>query len=126
MSGWLRIGVFVSVLWLVGMPIYLLVDANNTAKVVYQSCIRSADLAFEPGGFGGDNPDELKAAELRCSRSFYNMRMSPEELTRLLLGRESEDVLIVWTIILGPVVLFWLVAGAAVATVRWVRRMGTA
>src|SRR4029453_3382986 len=51
------------------MPIYLMVDANNTAKVVYQSCIRSADLAFEPGGFGGDNRDELKAAELRCSRS---------------------------------------------------------
>jgi hypothetical protein len=63
------------------MPIYLMVDANNTAKVVYQSCIRSADLAFEPGGFGGDNRDELKAVELRCSRSFYNMRMSPEELS---------------------------------------------
>ena len=39
MKGWPGIGVLISVLWLVGVPIYLMVDTNNTAKVVYQSCI---------------------------------------------------------------------------------------
>jgi hypothetical protein len=122
MSGWQRIGVLTSVLWFVGTPIYLMVDTNNTAGAVYQSCIRSADLAFEPGGFEGDNPDELKAAERRCARSFYSMRMPPGKLMRLLLGREGEETLIVWTIILGPIILFWLVGGATFATVRWIRR----
>ncbi len=122
MSGWQRIGVLISVLWFVGIPIYLLVNTNNTAGVVYQSCIRNADLAFQPGGFEGDNPGELKAAERRCTRSFDNMRMSPGKLIRLLLGRESEETLIVWTIILMPIGLFWLVGGATFATVRWIRR----
>lgn len=122
MSGWQRIGVLISVLWIVGTPIYLMVDTNNTAEAVYQSCIRSADLAFEPGGFEGDNPGELKVAEQRCARSFYNMRMSPRKLMRLLLGREGEETLIVWTMILGPIILFWLVGGATFTTVRLVRR----
>jgi hypothetical protein len=122
MSGWRRIGVLISLLWFVGIPIYLIVNTNNTAGVVYQSCIRSADLAFEPGGFEGDNPGELKVAERRCARSFDNMRMSPGKLIRLLLGRDSEETRIVWTIILVPIAFFWLVGSAAVATVRWIRR----
>jgi hypothetical protein len=54
------------------------------------------------------------------------MRMSPEKLMRLLLGRDSDDTLTVWAIILLPIMLFWIVVGAAVATVRWIRRTGTA
>jgi len=126
MARWRRVGVLVSVLWFIGVPIYLVVDTNSTAKAVYQSCIRSADLAFEPGGFEGNNPDELKVAERRCTRSFYDMRMSPERLLRLLLGRGGDDTLTVWTIILLPVMFFWIVVGAAVATVRRVRRTGPA
>lgn len=122
MRGWQRIGVLISILWLVGMPIYLMVDTNNTAKVVYQSCIRSADLAFEPGGFEGDNPGALQSVEHRCNRSFDDMRMSPAKLMRLLLGREGEEALIVWTIILVPIVLLWLVGGSIFVAVRWVRR----
>lgn len=122
MSGWQRIGVLISVLWFVGMPIYVMVDATSTAGVVYQSCIRSADLAFQPGGFEGDNPGELKSAERQCARSYNNMRMSPRKLMRLLLGREGEETLTVWTMILVPIVLFWLVGGATFATVRWVQR----
>jgi hypothetical protein len=96
MARWRRVGVLVSVLWFIGVPIYLVIDTNSTAKAVYQSCIRSADLAFEPGGFEGSNPDELKVAERRCTRSFYDMRMSPERLLRFLLGRDGDDTLTVW------------------------------
>jgi hypothetical protein len=91
MNGLPGIGVLISVLWLFGAPIYLMVDTNNTAKVIYESCIRSADLAFEPGGFEGDNPGELKTADRRCARSFENMRLSPTKLMRLLLGREGGE-----------------------------------
>jgi hypothetical protein len=126
MGGWQRVGMVVSVLWFIGALIYLVVDTNSTAKAVYQSCIRSADLAFEPGGFEGNNPDELEVAERRCTRSFYSMRMSPEKLMRLLLGRDGDDTLIVWTIILVPIVLFWLVVAAVAVVARWARRTGTA
>jgi hypothetical protein len=124
MSGWQRTGVLISVLWLVGVPIYLMVDANNTATAVYQSCIRSADLAFQPGGFEGDNPGALQAAEGRCDRSFNNIRISPAKLMRLLLGREGEETLTVWLIMLVPVVLLWLIGGTTFSVVRWIRRRG--
>src|SRR5512139_1333927 len=103
MNGWQRIGVLSSILWFVGIPIYLVINTNNTAASVYQSCIRSADLAFEPGGFEGDKPDELRIAERRCARSFDRMRMSPRKLIRLLSGRDSDETLTVWMIILVPV-----------------------
>lgn len=122
MTGWQQIGVWISILWFFGIPIYLVVNTNKTAEVVYQSCIRSADLAFEPGGFEGDNPGELKTAERRCARSFDHMRMSPGKLIRLLLGRDSEETLTVWAIILLPIALFWLVGGATINAVRWIRR----
>ena len=122
MSGWQWIGVLISIIWFIGIPIYLVVNTNNTAAVVYESCIRSADLAFEPGGFEGDNPNELKTAERRCARSFDRMQMSPGKLIRLLLGGDSDETLTVWTIILAPIVLFWLIGSAAVATVRWIQR----
>ena len=116
----------VSVLWFIGALVYLVVDTNSTAKAVYQSCIRSADIAFEQCGFEGNNPGELEVAERRCTRSFYSMRMSPEKLMRLLLGRDGDDTLIVWTIILVPIVLFWSVVAAMAVVVRWARRTGTA
>jgi hypothetical protein len=126
MSAWQRAGAVISALWLIGIPLYLVVDTNSAAKAVYQSCIRSADLAFEPGGFEKNNPDELKVAERRCARSYYNMRMSLEKLVRLLLGKDGEDTLTVWSIILLPVLFFWILAGAAAATARWIRRTGRA
>ena len=122
MNGWQRIGVLISIVWFVGIPIYLVVNTNNTAAVVYESCIRSADLAFEPGGFEGNNPGELQTAERRCARSFDGMRMSPGKLMRLLLGRDGDETLIVWTIMLVPIAVFWLVGSATLATVRWLRR----
>jgi len=122
MNGWQWIGVLTSILWFVGITIYLVVNTNNTAVGVYQSCIRSADLAYEPGGFEGDNPGELKTSERRCARSFDRMRMSPGKLIRLLLGRDSDETLTVWMIILVPIALFWLVGSAIVATARWIRR----
>jgi hypothetical protein len=122
MNGLPGIGVLISVLWLFGAPIYLMVDTNNTAKVIYESCIRSADLAFEPGGFEGDNPGELKTADLRGVRSFVPWGLAPTMLLGLLLGGEGGEALTVWTIILVPIVLLWLVGGVIFVTAHWIRR----
>jgi hypothetical protein len=78
-------------------------------------------LAFQPGGFEGENPGELRTAARRCEQSFDNMRMSPAKLTRLFLGRDGDETLTVWAIILIPIVLLWLVGSATFAAVRWIR-----
>jgi hypothetical protein len=36
-------------------------------------------------------------AERRCARSYDSMRMSPEKLVRVLLGKDGEDTLTVWS-----------------------------
>jgi hypothetical protein len=38
MSGWQRLGIVVSILWLVGASIYLMADANETARRTYGLC----------------------------------------------------------------------------------------
>jgi hypothetical protein len=97
------------------------VDTNITAKAVYQSCMRSADLAFQPGGFEGDDPHRLSIAEQRCEQSFDTMRMTPAKLMRLLSGWDGDETLTVWAIMLIPMVLLWLVGSATFAAVRWIR-----
>src|SRR5262249_41052023 len=39
MSGWLRIGVVLSVLWIVGQPIYFFINHNNHAWERRQGCL---------------------------------------------------------------------------------------
>ena len=42
LSGWQRIGVVISVLWLIASPIYLLVTKNEAANKSYAACIESS------------------------------------------------------------------------------------
>jgi hypothetical protein len=122
MHGWQRFGIVLSIFWFVGVLIYLVVDTNITAKAVYQSCMRSADLAFQPGGFEGDNPHRLSTAEQRCEQSFDTMRMTPAKLLRLLVGRDGEETLTIWAIMLVPIAVFWVVGAGGFAAVRWMQR----
>ena len=41
---------------------------------------------------------------------------------RLLLGQEGEGTLTVWTIMLLPIVLLWLIGGVTFGIARWIRR----
>ncbi len=38
LSGWGRLGVVISVLWIIAFPSYLTVDTNNQANEFYQWC----------------------------------------------------------------------------------------
>src|SRR5262245_45388297 len=38
MTGWQKIGVTLSVLWLIGLPIYIMVDSNRRASEFYAWC----------------------------------------------------------------------------------------
>jgi hypothetical protein len=73
LSGWQRIGVVISVLWMVGFPIFLMVDTNRQASEMYQGCLRIAYSEYGPSGYLGDKPVELKATENRCFEPFNRM-----------------------------------------------------
>src|SRR6516164_2697415 len=42
MSGWQRIGVVLSVLWIVGYPIYSFIDENESNERAYRTCQKTA------------------------------------------------------------------------------------
>jgi hypothetical protein len=92
MSGWQRIGVVVSVLWFVGLPVFFMIAANpgvSPADVI--ALFFGTGKAFECG-----NP---------CSPS-----------------ARWDMMFVMWTFLLGPIVLLWLVGWIVLGTVRWVRR----
>jgi hypothetical protein len=98
-GGWLRIGVVLSVLWIVGYPIYSFIDER-----AYQTCLKIHTEYFP-------NPD-LSSADIRarCQKTAF-------ELTGPILANENFWILFVAValalLILG-VVIFW--------TIRWIRR----
>jgi hypothetical protein len=115
MSGWQRIGVVLSVLWLVGLPVYTLVDRNSRVQE------RTVDCMFRLG-----------ATEEWCRQTFYQVPISPLDALGALVGRNAlvganhtiEHSYDMWLamVVWGPIILLWLVGGIVFGTVRWVRR----
>ena len=121
MSGWQRVGVVISILWLVGVPIYFMVDQNQSAGTVYESCLQDAYLIYGPVGYKGDNPAEFRLASQRCSETRNRMFMSLKKLIGVLLGQDKESQ-VIWTAMFVPLALFWVIGGVVIATVRWIFR----
>jgi hypothetical protein len=115
MSGWQRIGMVISVLWLVGFPIYLMIDQNSTAGKLYGECYSAAYSAY------GSQPDKLKARTAECSQTHSQIVMTPEKLLRVLMGGDKESW-VFWLIILTPLAAFWIVGGTMITTLRWIAR----
>jgi hypothetical protein len=58
MSGWQRIGVVISVLWLVGLPVYVLIDHNLSGAVPPMTPLDLIALfATGKGAYRGGEPD---------------------------------------------------------------------
>jgi uncharacterized membrane protein YagU involved in acid resistance len=74
MSGWQKIGAVVSVLWMIGLPIYLVVHSGNLKTVGHA----------------------------------------------LIAG--NSDIVALWSMMLGPVVLLWSIGVITADAVRWIRR----
>ena len=122
MSGWQRIGVVISALWLIGLPSYLLIETNLRADNRYNACrAGSFQLASEWAKSGKrDLADaEDRAAHEKCSdaASYF----TPSDLARTLVAGNFETA-VAWTLLLLPIALVWLIGGIVFGTVRWVRR----
>jgi hypothetical protein len=121
MSGWQRVGAVISILWLAGVPIYFMVDQNQSAGRVYESCLQDAYLIYGPVGYKGDNPTEFHLTSQRCWETRNRMLVSPMKLIGVLLGQDKESQ-VIWTAMFVPLALFWLIGGIVITAVRWIFR----
>jgi hypothetical protein len=104
-GGWLRIGVVLSVLWVIGFPIYSYIDENESNARAYQTCLKIHTVYFP-------NPD-LSSADIhaRCQETAF-------ELTTPILANENFWILFV----AAPLALFWILGGVIFWAIRWIRR----
>jgi hypothetical protein len=110
MSGWQRIGVVISVLWLIALPIYLTMDSNGRASVFYNWC-RSVNSTFS------ERTTEQQHELCWRSAGF----ITPKVMAHTLIAGNA-DTATLWSLMLGPVVIFWIIGGIIFAMVRWMRR----
>ena len=104
---WRKIGVAVSALWLIGLPMFVMLDSNRRANEFYTWC-RSAESRY--------------AAEMTpqqqvewCSRAAGFM--TPTVLAQVLVAGNA-DTFAMWSLMLGPVAVFWLIFGIILVAVR--------
>jgi len=107
MSGWQRIGVVISIVWLVGFPIFLFIDANRSHSEVLQHCLKAAPVSREP--------TEREESRQICLRAFEASRETPGKLVQELASDK-----ILWAVMFGPIALLWIVGGVISYVVRWI------
>jgi hypothetical protein len=107
MSGWQRIGAVISILWLVGFPIFLFIDANRSHSEVLQYCLKAASESREP--------TEREGSRQICLRAFEASRETPGKLVKELASDK-----ILWAAMFGPIALLWIVGGVISYVVRWI------
>jgi len=110
MAGWQKIGVTLSVLWLIGLPIYVMVDSNRRASEFYAWC-RNVESKI--------TSSMTSEEQHECSRSAKFM--TPAVLAQVLIAG-NVDTLTMWSFMLGPIVVFWLIGGIIFAAVWSLRR----
>jgi hypothetical protein len=109
MSGWQRIGVVISVLWLIASPIYLLVTKNEAANKIYAACIEESLITgTRMREMGKQN--EADAWERHSNDWCLGAagHMSPVGLAHALLEGSYRSA-ILCGVFLGPIALLWLI-----------------
>ena len=112
MSGWQKIAVLVSILWMIGLPIYLMIDSNRRASEFYNVCRKvESNLAFE------------MTAEQQHEACWRSAKfMTPTVLAQTLIAGNA-DTATLWFFMLAPLVIFWAIGGIILATVRRIWRV---
>jgi hypothetical protein len=106
MITWRKIGV-VSALWLIGLPIFVMIDSNRRASEFYTWC-RSAESHYAT--------DMTPEQQLEwCSRSARFM--TPTVLAQVLIAGDA-DTFAMWSLMMGPVAVFWVIFGIIFVAVR--------
>ena len=119
MSGWQKICVVISILWLIASPAYLLVTKNQAANKSYATCIESSLMTGTHLRYTGQH-DQADAWERHSKDWCLGAAgyMSPVGLAHALLEGSYHSA-ILWGVLLGPIALLWLVGRLVIGTVRW-------
>ena len=81
MSGWQRIGVVISVLWLLAVPSYVIISSNQFADAYYKGCL---DLAYRTRL---NSAKELNAAIQDCSTTRSELAVTPTKALKVYCWR---------------------------------------
>jgi hypothetical protein len=112
MRRWQKIGILLSIIWMIGIPIYVMIDSNRRANEFYGMC-RRLESSIASDSTTAEQQHET------CWRSAKFM--TPSGLVQTLIAGNA-DTITLWSFILGPLVIFWIAGGLLHATVRWIRR----
>jgi uncharacterized membrane protein len=105
MSRCQRIGILVSILWLVGFLSFLYIDANRSHSEVFEHCLNSASTLSES--------TDRKSFQQICARAFEASRETPGKIVK-----EVSSDKILWAAIVVPLGLLWIVGGLLSYAVR--------
>jgi hypothetical protein len=122
MSRWQRLGVVISILWLIASPAYLLVTKNQAANKSYAACIESSLTTGTHLRYIGQY-DQADAWERHSNDWCLGAAeyMSSVGLAHSFLERSYRSA-ILWGVFLGPIAVLWLVGSLVIGIVRWVGR----
>lgn len=116
LSGWQRIDVVISVLWIIGLPTFLFIDTIR-ANEHGAACFRDfSELSWKLSREG----KQAEAAEADRERDKcwnHQGHITPIQAFEPFIKGNIETV-IVW----APVALLWILGGTIFATVRWIKR----
>jgi hypothetical protein len=119
MSGWQRIGVVISLLWLIGLPIFVMLDTNRRASDFYTWCRSVEAKAASDTRSSGREAESTEQQHENCRR--LAGFMTPTVLADTLIAGNTDTVTL-WSLMLVPLAIFWLIGGVIFATVRRIRR----
>jgi hypothetical protein len=102
MGGWQRLGVVISILWVIGYPIYTTMSYNKYVDERFNTCIS-------------------RGGELEWCERVARPHMTVEHIRKTAFGGTHETGPF-WLLMLLPVAMLWLVGGIVVGTIRWVWR----
>jgi|SRR5262245_41206703 len=108
LSGWRRLGIALSVLWVIAGGIWVLRDHNNSVGQLYGQCLERQMKYFPEQPF--------EQTHEKC-RSIMDDFIKPADLLNV-----SGIGPVFWLIVLAPVVIAWVFVIAAVWIVRWIGR----
>jgi hypothetical protein len=114
MGGWQRLGIVVSVLWILCSPFYLLFASNQQALANMRDCLRVVEHL--------QSDDVAAIASQRCQETYWREGMPSDRFIETLLLQRGHQSLTVWAFILTPLALLWLVGSSIIGTARWIRR----
>jgi hypothetical protein len=113
-SGWSWLFALISVAWAISVPLYAMTYINRSASEILTKC-----SAYRTQGNYQAAGEEMKlqiTGQAECRYNFYQALMSPRKLVGTLLGNGPQLAMtaILWSFILVPIALLWLLRGITI------------